>query len=215
MITEKQWKTAIVLALIVFSTYSLIALVEVFFPLFKFFALDYSVLVFIGFLTVFSIYDLFLLHFFFLFSKSSPVEQTALRTAVRFVCIGLGISIFIKCCYMFYYLFQWRFLPALFSDIWFILSDLTTYTPFMIFLYFFHRQLKDMEGSRMKTACLFSLIGCVVIVFINGITLLSLLLPGIFSWYFTIEFSIIITLPRALSFFSLLYLFFAFRKFKI
>jgi hypothetical protein len=215
MKTKNRWKTAIVLALIVFSTYSLIALVEVFFPLFKFFALDYSVLVFIGFLAVFSMYDLFLLHFFFLFFKSSPVEQTALRMAVRFVCAGLVISIFIKCFYMFYYLFQWRFLPGLFSDIWLILSDLTTYIPFMIFLYFFHGQLQNIEGSGMKRPCLFSLIGCVVIVFLNGITLLSLLFPGIFSWYFTIEFSIIITLPRALSFFSLLYLFFAFRKFKV
>jgi hypothetical protein len=212
MVTKNRWKIAIVLALIVFSTLSLIALVEVFFPLFKFFALDYSVSVFIGVLTVFSMYDLVLLHFFFLFFKSSPVEQTTLRMAVRFVCAGLVISILIKCFYIFYYLFQWRFLPALFSDIWFILSDLTTYTPFMIFLYFFHRQLKNIKDSRMKTPCFFSLIGAVVIVFLNGITLFSLLFPGIFSWFFTIEFSIIITLPRALSFFSFLYLFFAFLK---
>jgi len=202
---KKRFKIARVLVLVAFSILSLIALAEVFFPLFKWFVMDYSVSFFVGSLIVFSIFDLFLLNFFFLFFKSSPVEQRALRTAIRFVFAGIAISIFFKWFYILYYLFQWHFLPALFSDIWFSLSDITTYTPFMFFLYFLYRELKSKKDSRMMMPCLVSFIGAVVIVFIKLLTLLSLLFPGIFPWFSAIEFSLLITLPRALSFFSFLF----------
>lgn len=214
MVNDKQWKISIILVLIGFSTYSLIALAEVFSPLFKFFALDYSISIFIGFLIIFSIYDFFLLYFYFLFFKSLTTSQKSIGSSIRFVFTGIIISIIIKCFYMFYYLYQWDFLPALFSDTWLILSDLSTYIPIIFFFYYFHWRLKNLENWRRKLPGLLAFWGSLVIVIINGFTLLSLLIPEIFSWFYKIEFTVFITLPRLLSFFSFLYFFFTFLKVK-
>jgi hypothetical protein len=212
MAKEKRLKIAIVLVLLVSITLSLFALVEIFFPLFKLYVLEYSVAMFIGALILFSLYDLFLLNFFCQMVKTPPVKQATGNKTVRWVYAGLGTSIFIKCFYLFYYRIEGQFLPALFSDIWLILSDLATYVPIMFFFYSYYCRLKYEEDRPLKMAGLLSFTGVVVIVAVNGITLLALLFPGIFSWYFSIENTIIITLPRAFGYFSLLYFFLAFSR---
>ncbi len=212
MIQEKQWNRAICLVIAGFSFEALIALVKIFYAQADVMVFSYSNLVFVISRVIFSIIHGFLIYLFFLFPGTSLVRLTKVNLALRFSISGLFAAILLRFFHIIYYLSSWSFWQVFFFDAVHSTSILFVFLPLSFFFYHYYQQMKPTQDRRLAIASSWASIGAGILVLGAILSLLAVYFPSLFSWFFTIENSPAVTIPRFLAYLSCIFFFFSLHR---